>query len=288
MADLRSRSLRTPDDALTFPGLEGGVVHLGDVTVGRVVLKPGWRWSKDVRPVVGGESCQARHLGLVLSGRFAVAMDDGRTLEFGPDDVFDIPPGHDGWTVGDEPCVQIEWSGMRTFTGFRVGLKNRALLTLLFTDVVDSTATAHRLGDGAWRDRLSKHLETMRRSLEHHGGREVETTGDGLLATFDGPAQALYCATEIQRDAALHDLEIRVGVHVGEVDIVGNDVRGVAVHVAARVMDSAEAGEIVVSEITRAIAQASGFDFETRGARTLKGLDGEWTLYALVGSASQG
>jgi class 3 adenylate cyclase len=246
-----------------------------------MVLDPGWRWSKDVRPVVGGEWCQARHTGVVLSGRFGVMLEDGTTLEFGPDDVFHIPPGHDGWTIGDEPCVQIEWSGMRIFTGFQASLRSRALATLLFTDVVDSTIRARELGDAAWRDRLSAHFESMRAELDRFGGREVETTGDGLLATFDGPARALYCASEIRRGAARHELEIRVGVHVGEVEIVGSDVRGVAVHEAARVMSTAGPNEIVVSEITRTIAQASGLGFRDLGTHELKGLVGEWRLFAL-------
>jgi class 3 adenylate cyclase len=287
VAELRSRNLGTPDEPLSFPGLEGGVVHLGDITVGRMVIKPGWRWSKDVKPVVGGDWCQARHLGVVLSGRFGAMLEDGTTLEFGPNDVFEIPPGHDGWTIGDEPCVQIEWSGMRAFTAFQAGLRNRMLATLLFTDVVDSTVRARELGDAAWRDRLSAYLESMRRELDHHGGREVETTGDGLLATFDGPAQALRCAAGIRRGAVLHGLEIRAGVHVGEVDLVGSDVRGVAVHEAARVMASANAGEIVVSEITRTIARSSGLEFEDRGMHELKGLSGQWRLYAFVASSGQ-
>ena len=286
MAELRSRNLRAPDEPLTFPGLEGGVVHLGDVTVGRMVLRPGWRWSKDVRPVVGGEWCQARHLGLVLSGRFGVMMSDGATLEFGPDDVFEIPPGHDGWTIGDEPCIQIEWSGMRAFTGFQAGLAGRALSTLLFTDLVDSTVTARELGDRAWRDRLSAHLESMRGELGRFGGREVVTTGDGLLATFDGPARALQCAAAMRRAAHRLDLQIRAGVHVGEVEIVGADVRGVAVHEAARVMAQARADEILVSEITMTLARASGLDFDDCGAHELKGLDGEWHLYAFLEPAA--
>ena len=287
MTELRSRNLGAPDEPIRFPGMTGALVHIGDVTVGRLVLEPGWRWSKDVRPVVGGEWCQARHTGLVLSGRFGVMLEDGTTLEFGPEDVFQIPPGHDGWTIGDEPCVQIEWSGMRTFTGFRAGLPSRTLATLLFTDVVDSTAIARRLGDRAWRDRLSAHLESMRSELDRFGGREVDTTGDGLLATFEGPALALHCASQVRRAAGRHGLQIRAGVHVGEVEIVGADVRGFAVHEAARVMAQARPDEILVSEITRTIAQTSGLAFEDRGTHELKGLDGEWRLFAFLDSTDE-
>jgi class 3 adenylate cyclase len=283
MADPRSKNLTHPDETHEFPGLKLEQVDLGDHTVGRMVLQPGWRWYTHVRPTVGGEWCEARHVGVVLSGRFAIVMRDGTTLEFGPDDVFEIPPGHDGYTLGDEPCVQIEWTGIRAFAGFRfMGATNRALVTLLFTDVVDSTALANRIGDAAWRDVLSTHYETMRRELERHNGKEVNTTGDGLLATFDGPAGALRCAAAIRAATARDGLQIRASVHVGEVELVGTDVRGVAVHEAARILSAAAADEILVSSTTRALAGSTGFRFEERGTRQLKGLPGEWELFAYV------
>ncbi len=150
MVEARAKNLRSPDETLEFPGIKVQQVDLGDLTVGRIVTDPGWRWSTHVRPHVGGDWCEARHVGVVLSGRFEIVMRDGTTLQFGPEDVFEIPPGHDGYTLGDEPCVQIEWSGLRAFAGFRLaGTHNRALATLLFTDLVDSTVTANRLGDVA-------------------------------------------------------------------------------------------------------------------------------------------
>jgi class 3 adenylate cyclase len=208
-------------------------------------------------------------------------MRDGTTLQFGPDDVFEIPPGHDGYTLGDEPCVQIEWSGLRAFAGFRLaGTHNRALVTLLFTDLVDSTAMAKRLGDVAWRDVLSAHYEAARVALERHHGHEVNTTGDGLLATFDGPAAALRCAAAVGRAAGREGLQIRASVHIGEVQLVGTDVRGVAVHEAARILSAAAADEILVSTTTRALAGNAGFVFRPRGTHILKGLPGEWELFA--------
>jgi class 3 adenylate cyclase len=135
-------------------------------------------------------------------------------------------PGHDGWTIGDEPCVQIEWAGLHTFAGLGAGLRGRALVTLLFTDLVDSTATAKQLGDKGWRDLLTAHFEAIRAELDRFGGREVDTTGDGMLATFDGPAPALHCSGAIRRSAARQGLRIRAGVHVGEVELVGGRVRG--------------------------------------------------------------
>jgi class 3 adenylate cyclase len=266
---------------VSFPRVTLQQVELGDLTVGLMTLEPGWRWSTHVRPQVGGEWCQARHVGVVLAGRFAIQMSDGTTLEFGPDDVFEVPPGHDGWTVGDEPCTQIEWSGVRAFASYRLmGTHGRALVTLLFTDVVDSTTIANRIGDAAWRDLLSAHYETIRHLLERFQGREVNTTGDGLLATFDGPAGALRCAAAIRETAERESLQIRAGVHVGEVELVGTDVRGVAVHEAARIMGAAAPNEILVGATTRALAAAAGLAFEERGTRELKGLPGTRELFA--------
>jgi len=282
MPDAFSKSLDTPDNIVEFPGMRAHIVELGDLTVGELVAEPGWRWSTHVRPTVGGEWCQARHIGVVLSGRLGILLRDGTELEFGPNDVFDVPPEHDGFTVGDEPCVQIEWSGIRTFAGFPTGIQSRVLATLLFTDLVDSTVLAAKLGDSRWRERLSNHFEAVRRELERFGGREVKTTGDGMLATFEGPARALHCAAAIRRDAQSSGLAIRAGVHVGEVELVGQDVRGVTVHEAARIMAAASADEILVSDMTRALAGASGLAFEDRGTHTFKGLGGEWRLAAFV------
>ena len=282
MADLVYKSLETPDDVIEFPNIKARVVELGDLTVAELVSQPGWRWSVDMKPTVGGEWCQARHVGLVVSGRLGVVLSDGTKVEFGPGDVFDIPPGHDGYTVGDDPCVQIEWAGIRTWAGFPTGIRSRVLATLLFTDLVGSTAMAARLGDARWREVLSDHLETSRVELERFGGREVKTTGDGMLATFDGPARALHCAAAIRRAANRAELHVRAGVHVGEIELVGQDVRGVAVHEAARIMAAAGDDEILVSDLTRVLSSGAGVAFEDRGQEALKGLDGEWRLSRLV------
>ena len=281
-----NKSFRAPDQVVQRPKLKAELVELGELTVSRIVSEPGWRWSEHVRPQVGGDWCQVRHVGVIISGRLGVSFPDGTEVVYGPDDVFEIPPGHDGYTVGDEPCVQIDWAGNRPFfASFLLGSRSRVLSTLLFTDLVDSTATAARLGDVHWRELLSTHLEGARAELERYGGREVKTTGDGLLATFDGPGQALHCAAAIRRIANRDGLEVRAGVHVGEVEVVGDDVRGVAVHEAQRIMAAAGPDEILVSELTRTLASASGLSFEDRGVHALKGLEGKRRLAAYVSQA---
>ena len=282
MAEFLRKSLERPDEIVDVPGVRVHMVDLGDFTVGRMVNEPGWRWSTHMRPIVGGEWCQARHVGILLSGRIGIEFADGTSAEFKAGDVFDIPPGHDGFTIGDEPAVQIEWTGVRAWAGFPTGIHSRVLATLLFTDLVDSTAIAAELGDARWRQRLSGHYEAARTELERFGGREVKTTGDGVLARFEGPARALHCAVAIRRRAQSEGLQIRAGIHVGEVELVGEDVRGVTVHEAARIMSAAGPGEIFVSDLTRALVGASGLTFDDRGVHTFKGLEGEWRLAAFV------
>jgi class 3 adenylate cyclase len=278
------KSLQSPDEVLRLPGITEELVDLGDLTVGRVMHEPGWRWSTHVRPVVGGEWCQARHVGVVISGVLGFLMQSGTEYTLRPYDAYDMPGGHDGYIIGDEPAIALEWAGLRTIAGRqRTGASNRVVATLLFTDLVESTAQATVLGDVAWRERLAGHLEASRDAVERFGGQVVTTTGDGLLATFNAPAVALPCAGEICRRATGDGLQVRAGVHVGEVDVVGRSVRGVAVHEAARIIALAGPGEILASEVTMNLASASGFIFEDRGTHALKGLQGERRLFSYAG-----
>ena len=152
MAYVLRKSLDHPDEVVAFPNLHVDLVHIGDVTVGRLTTEPGWRWSKDVKPTVGGDWCQVRHVGVVISGRLGLDFPDGSSAVLGPGDVFDIPPGHDGYTVGDEPIVQIEWSGLRHWAGLG-GARSRVLLTVLFewgVAVHDIDFQAVRAGEKSW------------------------------------------------------------------------------------------------------------------------------------------
>lgn len=167
-------------------------------------------------------------------------------------------------------------------TGFRpVPQADRVLATVLFTDVVDSTKHAAERGDRDWRDLLERHRDVVRRQLERHRGREVNTTGDGFLATFDGPARAIHCASAIIQGSRALGVEIRAGLHTGEVELMGADVGGIAVHIGARVSALAGSGEIVVSSTVKDLVVGSGIDFEDRGAHELKGVPGEWRLFAV-------
>lgn len=179
--------------------------------------------------------------------------------------------------------VLVEWSGHRTFVRNLAGNRERILTTLLFTDVVGSTELVTRLGDRAWRELTVDHFQEARAALDRFGGREVNTTGDGMLVMFDGPALALRCAASIRSGAERAGLKIRAGVHIGEVELVGSDVRGLAVHLAARIMGAAEPNEVLVSDTTRALSMTAGIQFEDRGMVRLKGIEGEQRLHAFLG-----
>jgi class 3 adenylate cyclase len=184
-------------------------------------------------------------------------------------------------TVGDQEALLDE------VEEFLVGSRGahgaeRALATILFTDIVGSTETAARLGDRRWRDLLEHHDATVRRELAVHRGREVKTMGDSFLATFDGPARAIRCATAINGDLSRSGVEIRSGIHSGEVETIGGDVGGMAVNIGARVGALAAPGEVLVSSTVRELVVGSGIEFEERGSHRLKGAPDEWRLFAVA------
>jgi pimeloyl-ACP methyl ester carboxylesterase len=159
----------------------------------------------------------------------------------------------------------------------------RALATILFTDIVGSTERAAELGDRRWRDLLERHDALVRRQLDLHRGREVKTMGDGFLATFDGPTRAIRCACAIRDELAGIGVEVRAGIHTGEVELIGDDVGGMAVNIGARIGALADGGEVRVSSTVKELVVGSGLEFAERGAHTLKGAPGEWHLFAVEG-----
>ncbi len=282
------KNLRNPDESVRLPGVEEDLVHVDDQIVARIVQYPGWRWSADMRSVAGGTWCESHHIGVTLSGHQGALLRDGTVLEFGPDDVYDIPPGHDGYTIGDEPAVMIEWSGPRTWAGRNARFLDRTLVTLLVTDIVESTTLLAKVGDTAWRELLGRHVDRARAELAQSRGTEIDLAGDGLLASFDGPARAIRCAVAI-RDGALADgLHVRAAVHVGEVEVVGERVRGLAVHEVARIAAAAGSDEILVSQPTRDLATGAGLTFVDRGLHALKGIPEERRLFEVVAGPAEG
>jgi class 3 adenylate cyclase len=191
-------------------------------------------------------------------------------------------PGQDHlpW-VGDSNAIIEE---VREFlTGVRVADEpDRVLATVMFTDIVGSTEQAARLGDARWREVLDAHDEAVRRQLLAYRGHEVKTIGDAFLATFDGPARAIRCAAAIRDATAELGLELRVGVHTGEIEIRGDDITGVAVMIAQRVTALAGTSEILVSSTVKDLVAGSGLVFEPRGPHALKGVPGEWQLFAVL------
>jgi class 3 adenylate cyclase len=159
---------------------------------------------------------------------------------------------------------------------------DRRLATVLFTDIVGSTATAAELGDTRWRALLDRHDEIIRGELARFGGSEIDSTGDGFLTTFDGPARAIRCARAMGDTLAGIGVSIRAGVHTGEVEVRGAQIGGLAVHIGARVAAHGGAGDIIVSSTVKELMAGSGVEFVDRGEHELKGVPGTWHLYALA------
>ena len=191
-------------------------------------------------------------------------------------------PGEDHLPfVGDQDAVLDEIQEF--LTGVRpVPEPDRVLATVLFTDIVGSTEQAARLGDRRWHDLLSAHYALIRRELGRSGGLEVKTIGDGFLATFDGPARAIQCARAIVQAAEAIGIDIRAGIHTGEIERMGDDVGGMGVHIGSRVASAAGAAEVLVSGTVKDLVVGSGLVFEDRGTHSLRGVPGEWRLFAVT------
>jgi class 3 adenylate cyclase len=191
-------------------------------------------------------------------------------------------PGEDhAWFVGDHDPILDEIEEFVTGTR-REREPERILATVLFTDIVNSTGHAASVGDRDWGRMLERHDELVRRELARFRGREIKHTGDGFLAAFDGPARAVQCAAAISQGVRRLGLEVRAGVHTGECEVRGSDLAGMAVHIGARVGATAGSGEVLVSNTVKDLVIGSGLQFTDRGPRELKGVPGEWRLYALA------
>jgi class 3 adenylate cyclase len=191
-------------------------------------------------------------------------------------------PGADlMWWVGDSDAILDE---IETFiTGTGVALRaQRKLATVLFVDVIGSTERAAALGDRRWREVLATYHELTQRELARSGGIQVGTAGDGIVATFEMPADAVRCARSIAEGVRALDVDVRAGVHTGEIEILGDDVAGIGVHIAARIMAAAGPGEVLVSRTVSDLVTGSGLTFEERGEHELRGVPGRWSLYAAV------
>jgi class 3 adenylate cyclase/pimeloyl-ACP methyl ester carboxylesterase len=241
----------------------------------------------DVLPTI-----QAPTLVQHCTGDKVVPVELGRDLASRiPNAKFMETPGIDNypWTGDWESEVEPILNGVEEFlTGERKAREpDRVLATVLFTDIVGSTERAATLGDRRWRELLGKHDAIVREQLGRWRGREVKTVGDGFLATFDGPARALRCADAIIAAVEEVGVRVRAGVHTGECERIGNDVGGIAVHIGARVAALAEEGEVLASSTVKDLVAGSGLSFGERGTYELKGVPGEWRLFALEREVAQ-
>lgn len=240
----------------------------------------------DVRPVLPFISCPTLVVHTIgdplvphrLGRYLAETIPDARLLEI-PGDF------HVSWREEDFAPVldAVEEFVVGHPVDSESGVADRVLATVLFTDIVGSTEQAVSLGDRRWRELLDRHDDLARRRIGEYGGRLVKTTGDGVLATFDGPARAIRCATALRDGSAPLGLAIRAGIHTGEVELRHADVGGVAVHIGARVSALAGPGEILVSRTVKDLVVGSGLGFSDRGSHQLKGLPEEWHVYAVAG-----
>ena len=242
-----------------------------------------WRMNReiDVRHIL--PAIHVPTLILHRAGDRAVEVGQSRYIaEHVPDAKYVELPGDDHlWFVGDSEAIVVEVEEFLTGT-HRAPEPDRVLATVLFTDIVSSTQHAIELGDHRWRDLLDNHTSIMEREIHRARGRIVKSTGDGVLATFDGPGRAISCACTVRDIVKSLGIEIRAGLHTGEIDLMGDDVVGIAVHIAARVSALAGASEVLVSSTVKDLVAGAGFHFAERGMYALKGVAEERRLFSVV------
>jgi pimeloyl-ACP methyl ester carboxylesterase/class 3 adenylate cyclase len=239
----------------------------------------------DVRHVLG--AIHVPTLVLHRTGDVTVRVEAGRyQAAHIPEAKYVELPGVDHLPfVGDSDAILSEIEEF--LTGVRPVVEpDRVLATVLFTDIVGSTSHAAELGDRRWREVLGDQRATVRRELDRHRGREIDTAGDGFLATFDGPARAIRCACAIREAVRPLGLEVRAGLHTGEIELLGDGVAGIAVHIAARVAALAGPGEVLTSNTVKDLVAGSGVQFSDRGSHTLRGVPDQWRLFEVQATAA--
>ena len=276
---LQRRAFGEADDVREVPNGRLEIYDMGEVRLGRSILEPGWHWKESIAPIARTDLCEDRHIGVCISGRCQIRMREGAELLIEPGQFYEVPAGHDAWVVGDEPWVTVTWQPSTAFARSEGGSYDRVVGTLLVTDIVDSTAHALAMGDGPWRDLLGRHNLAVRGLLDRFRGREVTTTGDGFIARFDGAERAIRAAQEICRAASELGIQVRAAVHTGELELEGDDVRGMAVHIAVRIAGLAGPGEVYASWATRELLTGSPIGFTDLGLQELKGLDEPRRVY---------
>jgi class 3 adenylate cyclase len=282
MPRLQRKNFSAPERTRDLGRGRMDVVDLDETVMGRMTLQPGWRWLTDVAPKVGTPSCEVRHLGATVSGHLHVVADDGGEMDIRAGDAYEIPAGHDAWVVGDAAWDAYEFGSARVYGAIDEEAGVRTLGTILLTDIVGSTATLERVGDAKWHSILLAHNERLRARIVQFGGREVRTTGDGFQVLFTGAARGVRCAAAMVDAIADLGIEIRAGLHTGEIELIAGNLHGIAVHAAARVSALAGPSEVLVSAVTRDLLDGSGLTFEERGLHELKGLSGLRPVFALV------
>jgi class 3 adenylate cyclase len=215
--------------------------------------------------------------GSLESGRYLADRIPGARLVELPGEDYAPPFGDQ-----EQLFAEVERFLQEVVHGDHEIVPDRVLATVLFTDIVGATERAAELGDRAWRELLTKHHSAVRGQLARFRGREIDTAEDGVFATFDGPARAIRCAHAILSALADLGLEVRTGLHTGECELLDDKVGGIAVHIGARVMAQAAPGEVLVSSTVRDLVAGSGIAFEDRGEAALKGVPGEWRLFAVA------
>ena len=273
------RSFDAPDDTREFEKGVLDLIKVGPLTLGLETLEPGWRWSEHVKPLAGTELCEFHHVGYQVSGRWACEDRDGKLIEIGPGDIFDTPPGHDAWVIGDEPCVTLDFQGIADWAMRQTVA--RVLTTVLFADIVGSTQLVEQIGDRAWQRLLAQYREDVGLVLSEMGGTLVDTAGDGILARFDSPLAAVRAAIGIGEVADRLGIKTRAGVHTGEVELSAEALTGLAVHIGARVLAEAGPGEVVVTATTHDLTADAGISYDSRGSVELRGVSGPRQLYAV-------